>query len=121
MVFCRQSVLVCYPTVRFRQPAGHVERRGPHILEKLPQPGQALGTGTVEAAGSHPAFRDKAGVAQHGEVLAYGGPCHVERGRYLAGRELVVRDQSQDGAATGFGDRVERLVQPYDDSVPIKS
>src|SRR5215469_4821036 len=108
--------IICFSVIGnaaigFGQPFGHVQGCGPHVVEKLAQPGQALGASTVEAASTHLPFGQKTGVAKYGEVLAYGGPCHVECRRYLPGGQLVVRDQAQDRATAGFRERAERPVR----------
>jgi hypothetical protein len=65
-----------------------LEGRCPHLVEKLAQARQPFGASTVKATGSQSSFGQKTCVLEHGEMLAYGGSCHVEAGGDLTRREF---------------------------------
>ena len=54
---------------------------------------------------------EQAGTLEHREVLRDRGAAHVEARRDLAGRELALGDEREDGATARLGDGAERLVQ----------
>ena len=63
--------------------------------------------GLIETVVAGLAAGDQAGIAQHVQVLRDGGERGVEVSGDLAGGELLIPNQAQDGAAAGTGDGVE--------------
>src|SRR5213080_2172515 len=97
-------------TLRLDELPGGVQRCGPQVVQQLPEPGQALRPGTVQPAGAVAPLGQQPGVLQHGQVLADRGTGHLERRGDLAGRQLLVCDETQDGAPARLGEGPQRLV-----------
>ena len=84
---------------------------GPHLLDERRRVAQPLAPPPVEAPVAVGAHVDQPGVGQHAEVLRDRRAAHRrEVAGDLAGRQLVVAHEAQDGAAGRVGDRSQRLV-----------
>src|SRR3954447_24800733 len=91
---------------------GALESREPrrqHLGDEAVQVGHPLGTHAVQPARALAAFVDEARLAQHLEVLR---DCRLRQGEvrdHIARRALAVRQDPQDLAPRGLGDRLEDL------------
>ena len=108
-------MVVVHADLGLDEPPGDVQGRRPHPVEEaseLDEPGRA---GPVEPPGAVFPFVEQSRPLEHGEVLGDRRPSHFEVGGDLAGRDLLGRDELEDGAPAGFGqgaERVSTLVTP---------
>jgi hypothetical protein len=89
-----------------------VEVGGPHCAQEWLEGTDGIMVGLVQAEVASLALTEEAGIAQHAKVLRDGWPADVSQlGGDVAGGELTLPDEAQDGAPAGRGDGVERCLQ----------
>ena len=79
----------------------------PELLQVIPERGKAFGPGAIESPGPHSTNGNQAGLFQDSKVLRNRWMGHLETGRDLAGRQLLLEDQPENLAAARLSNGIE--------------
>jgi hypothetical protein len=78
-----------------------IEVGGPHRAQERLERADGVVVRLVQAEVAGLTLGEQTGIAQDAQVLGHGGPADIgELGGDIAGGELAIPDEAQDGAAT---------------------